>query len=311
MGFDVRSFHPERPPALLLGGLNLVRALGIARHPGDRRVAAAPTPALASRYPRGGLRAAAARTARSGGGDPARRRRAARRRARAPGPAVLRQRRSPRPGRQDHRAALAPHFALLLNEPDVARRAARQGALPGLRRDRGLPVPRPSPGRRSSAGTARCWSSRRRRPAATTHRVCAQLFGGAGKARIFASGREARARRSRAPLARRTCCSRNTCRGDDATLVVPRLRRRGRRGARLVRRPQDPHLARAHRRQLVSELAHDDALVVARPRHRRALRRSRRLQDGLQAQTRAPAATTCSRSTRASTCGTTSAPATA
>jgi hypothetical protein len=29
MGFDLRRFHPQRPPALLLGGVNLVRALGL------------------------------------------------------------------------------------------------------------------------------------------------------------------------------------------------------------------------------------------------------------------------------------------
>src|ERR671914_2870820 len=53
--FDLRRFHPQRPPVLLLGGLNLVRALGLGGVPA---IVASPephSPALASRFSHGSL----------------------------------------------------------------------------------------------------------------------------------------------------------------------------------------------------------------------------------------------------------------
>ena len=47
---DLRRLSPHRPPALLLGGINLVRALGLARIPVIVASAEPFTPAMASRY---------------------------------------------------------------------------------------------------------------------------------------------------------------------------------------------------------------------------------------------------------------------
>jgi hypothetical protein len=55
LGFDLRRFHPERPPALLLGGLNLVRALGLAGIPAIVASPQPDSPARASRFAHGGL----------------------------------------------------------------------------------------------------------------------------------------------------------------------------------------------------------------------------------------------------------------
>ena len=47
---DLRRLSPHRPPVMLLGGINLVRALGLARIPVIVAAAEAFTPAMASRY---------------------------------------------------------------------------------------------------------------------------------------------------------------------------------------------------------------------------------------------------------------------
>src|SRR5688572_11422334 len=47
---DLRGLRPERPPVLLLGGLNLVRALGMAGIPAIVASSDARSPALTSRY---------------------------------------------------------------------------------------------------------------------------------------------------------------------------------------------------------------------------------------------------------------------
>src|SRR5438105_5998661 len=70
-------------------------------------------------------------------------------------------------------------------------------------------------------------------------------------------------------------------RGD---LVLPRLRRPRRRSAGMVCRPQDPHLSRPHRRQLLPASCARRGYCRAWPRHRRAIAARRHLQDGLQAQ---------------------------
>jgi predicted ATP-grasp superfamily ATP-dependent carboligase len=55
MGFDLHRFDPQHPPALLLGGLNLVRALGLGGIP---VIVASPEPdwpAQTSRFAQGNL----------------------------------------------------------------------------------------------------------------------------------------------------------------------------------------------------------------------------------------------------------------
>ena len=128
MGFDVRSFHPERPPALLLGGLNLVRAAGLGGIPA---IVASPQPdwpAFASRFTRGSLVL-----------PPLERREAVVQAVLAAGAQL-----AGALGRRiplfyatddylslivDNYAALSEHFTLIVNQRDVARRAGGQAAL--------------------------------------------------------------------------------------------------------------------------------------------------------------------------------------
>ena len=120
------------------------------------------------------------------------------RRARA---ALLRQRRPPGAGAglpRRARAALRPAAERARSSPTRCsrNRASRRSPSATACRCRAA-----STGRRSKPSAARCWSSRRRAPRWDHSSVRLQLFGGAGKARIFASGargarRSARARSS-------------------------------------------------------------------------------------------------------------------
>ena len=78
---------------------------------------------------------------------------------------------------------------------------------------RGLPVPRRFDWEAlDAAARAGAGQAERHAPAGTTPACAAQLFGGAGKARIFASGREARAQIARSARSSPTSSrSRNTC----------------------------------------------------------------------------------------------------
>src|SRR5687768_4547440 len=138
---DLGRFVPGRPPVVLLGGLNLVRALGLARIPVIVASEQADTVAMASRYasarlvlPRledpaalvGALAAAGERIAAALG-------------ARAP----LFYGNDDWLGLvQEHRAGLAPHFALLLNPPALADALLDKSRFQGLGESLGLPLPR-------------------------------------------------------------------------------------------------------------------------------------------------------------------------
>ena len=185
---DFRKLRPERPPVVLLGGLNVLRTLGLARIPAI--VASPSTDALAfrSRYcsgrcylPRLEHSAVAAEIlARAGA-----------RLAEALG--------RPVPlfyGNDDalslvvqHRELLAPHFSMLLNEPEVAAALLDKARFEPFARRQGLPVPHTL--NWSSVGAwphpvlvkPKLKTDWKRSP------VHVRLFGGAGKARVFPSGR--------------------------------------------------------------------------------------------------------------------------
>ena len=94
---------------------------------------------------------------------------------------------------QDHRAALAPHFALLLNEPGLGDALLEKSRFQDFAERHGLPVPRRLDWEALGAESAPVLAKPKTRTGWDHSSVRRQLFGGAGKARIFASGREARA----------------------------------------------------------------------------------------------------------------------
>ncbi len=187
---DLRRFQRARPPALLLGGINLVRALGLAGIP---VVVASPedrTPAMASRYCAGRLilpplaqreavveallhageclaGAAAGRVPLFYGDDDYL--------------ALV----------QDHRAALSRWFAFVLNEAMLDAALLDKSLFQALAERRGLPVPR----RLDWASLAACEGPVLVKPKSKLgwddSEVHRRLFASAGKARIFENGRAA------------------------------------------------------------------------------------------------------------------------
>ena len=189
MAFDLRGFQPQRPPALLLGGLNLARALGLGGIP---VIVASPQPdwpAAASRFARGSLllpplenRAAVVETLA----------RAGERLAEAMGCKV--------PlfyGNDDYlslvqenHAALAPFYGMVLNEPETARALIDKDRFEGFARSRGLPVPRRLHWEELEGWYAPVLVKPKVKTGYDDSAVHLHLFGGAGKARVFASGPE-------------------------------------------------------------------------------------------------------------------------
>ena len=187
-------------PVILLGGLNIVRALGLAGIPAivasqDRRA-----PSLASRYCAGHIPLPAISD------------------REAVVDALVRAGRAlaEKHGRsvplfydnddrlalvQDCRDALAPHFALLLNERSLGEALLEKSAFQALAERTGLPAPRRNEWDALDAERGPVLCKPRTRTAWDNSAVRMQLFGGAGKARVFASGREARANALAAQLA--------------------------------------------------------------------------------------------------------------
>jgi predicted ATP-grasp superfamily ATP-dependent carboligase len=93
---------------------------------------------------------------------------------------------------QDCRAALAPHFALLLNEPRLADALLEKSRFQALAERSGLPVPRRIEWSTLGAERGPILVKPRTRTAWDDSSVRLQLFGGAGKARVFANGKAAR-----------------------------------------------------------------------------------------------------------------------
>lgn len=202
-------------PVVLLGGLNIVRALGLAGIPvlvasSERR-----TPSMASRYCAGSVvlppiaeREAFVDTlARAG-------RRLA---ARYGAPLPLFYDNDDRLALvQDCRAALEPHFALLLNERALGEALLDKSLFQALAERRGLPVPRRIAWDALDAENGPVLVKPKLRTAWDHSSVRLQLFGGAGKARVFRSGREARADALVGQLAARLSFQEYVPGGDDA-----------------------------------------------------------------------------------------------
>jgi D-aspartate ligase len=181
---------PARPPVVLLGGLNIVRALGLAKIP---VIIASPerrTASMASRYCAGSIalppiaerEAFAEALARAG-------RRLAEQHG-AP-PALFYDNDDRLELVQDFRDALAPHFALLLNEPALGAALLDKSSFQALAERHALPVPRRIEWSALEAESGPVLVKPKLRTAWEHSSVHQQLFGGVGKARIFASGRAA------------------------------------------------------------------------------------------------------------------------
>lgn len=194
---DLPTIDDRQPPVVLIGGVNLVRALGLAGIPVILATWDPEEPALHSRY----CRARVMLPRPDAGGEAARRLLAlgaelvARQGRRAPllygsdGALEL---------LQAHREALARYFLFILPEPEVASALISKERFGAFAIHRGLPVPRSlawegdGPGSvRGTAGPVLVKPSDK----ADWHNtaLCRELFGGAGKARVFASGAEAAA----------------------------------------------------------------------------------------------------------------------
>jgi len=175
-------------PVVLLGGLEVVRALGLARIPVVIASSERRTPSMASRYCAGVIELppisdreavleTLVRAAKRLGGRPP----------------LFYDNDDRLALVQDYRAALEPHFSLLLNEPELADALIHKERFQALGERLGLPVPRRLEWQALDAEAGPVLVKPQSRTAWDSSLVRLQLFGGAGKARIFASGREARA----------------------------------------------------------------------------------------------------------------------
>jgi D-aspartate ligase len=198
-------------PVILLGGLNIVRALGQAGIPvliasSERR-----TPSMASRHCAGAIelpplteRDAVVETLIRAGRKLG---------CRAP---LFYDNDDRLALVQDYRAALAPHFALLLNEPALGEALLDKARFQSLAERQGLPVPRRIAWDALEAEAGPVLIKPKVRTAWDNSSVRVQLFGRLGKARVFANGREALAHPLVAELAAQLSFQEYVPGGDDA-----------------------------------------------------------------------------------------------
>ena len=195
MDLDLDRIDPSRPPVVLVGGLNLVRAIGQAGLDAIVAYWDPDEPAFASRYCRGRLRlpkpgpdGAAADALHALGAEIA-----------------------GRLGRrvlliygsddaltlvQENRARLERHFLFLMPDTDVSRALVAKDRFAVFAKHRGLPVPRSLAWTGDGPGSVRGTETPVLvKPSAKLDwhhtQLCQALFGGDGKARIFESGAEA------------------------------------------------------------------------------------------------------------------------
>jgi predicted ATP-grasp superfamily ATP-dependent carboligase len=186
---DPGNCTPGRPPAVLLGGLNLVRAVGMAGIPA---IVAAPDPrepVFASRYCSGRFHL-----------PPLEHRHAAAEALAALGKRLAEacEGRIPLYYSNDdyldllleHRALLAPHFSFIVNDEPVARALIDKQRFDDFARSRGLPVPRALSWEQLEAHDEPVLVKPKAKIDWDRSPILLRLFGGAGKARIFPSGRE-------------------------------------------------------------------------------------------------------------------------
>ena len=215
----MKATRKTQRPVVLLGGLEVVRALGLGGIPviiahSERR-----TPSMASRYCAGVVELP------SIGVEEASRAAVVEALARA-GRQLAEQYGGPLPlfydndDRlalvQDYRAALSPHFALLLNEPALGEALLDKARFQALAEQRELPLPRRIAWEALDAWDGPVLLKPKVRTAWDNSSVRLQLFGGAGKARVFGSGREARADRLVTQLAGQLAFQEYVPGGDDA-----------------------------------------------------------------------------------------------
>ena len=202
-------------PVVLLGGLNIVRALGLARIPVIIASSERRTPSMASRYCRGVIEL-----------PPIAEREAYVQALLRAGRALAAQHGAPVPlfydndDRlalvQDCRSALAPHFALLLNEPALADALLEKSRFQALAEGAGLPVPRRLDWDGLDEAPGPVLVKPRTRTGWDGSSIRLQLFAKKGKARVFASGAEARAHPLVAQLAPQLSFQEYVAGGDDA-----------------------------------------------------------------------------------------------
>ncbi len=194
---DWRQFTPERPPVVLVGGLNLVRALGLAEIPAIVAGSDPYEPVFASRYCRARIalpppdQPAAVVQALADLGD---------RIFEALG------RRAPLMYGNDaflrilyaHFERLGRHFRILANDPRIGNALLEKDRFDALGRERGLPLPRSLSWEGSGPGSV----AAHRRPVLVKPRdksdwhesiLHARLFAHDGKALVFEDGPAARA----------------------------------------------------------------------------------------------------------------------
>jgi predicted ATP-grasp superfamily ATP-dependent carboligase len=189
-----------KPPVVLLGGLNIVRALGLAGIPVIIASSERRTPSMASRYCAGSLELPpiVQREAWVDALVHAGRRLAALHGA----PVPLFYDNDDRLAMvQKYRAALAPHFAFLLNQPALDEALLDKARFQELAERRGLPVPRRIDREALGREPGPVLIKPKTRTAWDDSSVRLKLFGGEGKARVFANGREA----GEHPLVRQLC----------------------------------------------------------------------------------------------------------
>ena len=198
LALDAAALCAASPPALLLGGLDLLRPLGYARIPAIVATSDPHDPALDSRYCRGRCLL-----------PPLEQREAAIAALLAAGERLRREtgRRVPLfYGTDEHlgliddaRETLERSFLLLLNPPEVSRALLDKERFGALARSLGLPVPRALAWDELARTPGAVLLKPRTKAGAQPHDVHLQLLLGEGKARVFASGAEAAAH----PLAAR------------------------------------------------------------------------------------------------------------
>jgi predicted ATP-grasp superfamily ATP-dependent carboligase len=185
---EPRRYSAARPPVVLLGGLNVLRALGLGGVPVIVATASDDEAAIASRYCSARLRLPALDN----------------RGAVVDALLEAGERLTQRLGRrvplfysndswqrlvQDHRSELARHYALLLNDPQVANALIEKDLFQPLAVARGLPIPRILQWEALERFTAPVLIKPHSKFAPELSSAHLELFGRQGKARIFPDGR--------------------------------------------------------------------------------------------------------------------------
>jgi predicted ATP-grasp superfamily ATP-dependent carboligase len=186
---DLRRLRAERPPVVVLGGLNVTRACGLAGLPVIVAAAEPDSPAFRSRYCAGALLLPPLAQADAVGEKLVR---LGERLCEALGRAV--------PlfyGNDDYlnvmlqnRARLSLVYRFVVNEPEVAAALIDKERFDAFTRARGFPVPRSLEWEEAAARDGPVLAKPKSKIAYEQTAVYLRLFGGAGKARVFASGRE-------------------------------------------------------------------------------------------------------------------------